>query len=224
MTEAPEHERHDGFEEALQRLSVIVDGVVAQQCARHYRALTQEHQLTSRLAQAIEDEIRRTPVDGARIEVEAREFPDHGPGSLEKKVGADLYVSIVRHDDDGSVSKGMLVQSKWDSSLRRASERRTLREQARHMREQSREASYVWVYTPRGVAVVPAAIAERGFRGGRIFMEPRTVGELIADGVRCNAGDPGIGRSLDQPMVESLNAAMERMGVRAGLGLMVEPE
>jgi len=46
------------IEDLFDRLAVLIDGVVAQQCAHHYHAHTQEHQFSSRLAQAIESELR----------------------------------------------------------------------------------------------------------------------------------------------------------------------
>jgi hypothetical protein len=77
---------------------------------------------------------------------------------MEKRSGADLYISLVRFDGGQPVSKGMLVQSKWDYALRHGSERRVLRDQSR----------------PR-----------------------RTIGELVAGGLRCTVGDRAIGRNLD---------------------------
>jgi hypothetical protein len=107
-------------------MSVVIDGVVAQHCARHNPALTQEHQFTSGIAYAIERELERFPIAGLNVAVHAQEFPDRGPGSLEKSSGADLYVSIVRLDGEAPISKGMLVQSKWDWTIRHESQRRAL--------------------------------------------------------------------------------------------------
>ena len=46
-----------------------------------------------------------------------------------------------------------------------------------------------------------------------------TVGSLIADGVECTKGDPSIGRDPELPLVEGLNAMIERLAVRRALDL-----
>jgi hypothetical protein len=214
-----EHER-DRFEDALKKLSVVIDGLVAQQCAHHYEALTQEHQFTSGLARVIEMELERFPIEGLNIQVHSREFPDRGPGSLEKPTGADLYISIVRLDTDIPISKGMLIQAKWDSSLRRPDERRKLRQQVDQMMHRSRTASYVWVYE-QGGATVTAARSLRRKLPARL-PSSMTVGELIAAGVRCNEGDYPIGRNTVLPPILSLNAIMRQVAASAALDFIVD--
>ena len=213
----------DSLEEALHQISLIVDGVATQQCARHYGALTQEHQFTSGLARAIERELEAHPVEGAQLEVRAQEFPDRGPGSLEKRTGSDLYISVVRTDGDGPVSKGMLVQSKWDRALAHSSERRKLRNQAHTMLEKTDE-SYVWVYGPTGVAVVPARAPLVIDSPPWIADGPTTVGELIAAGLRCTAGDRRIGRDVRLPLVDGLNAIQERLAAATALSFSLRPD
>jgi hypothetical protein len=212
----------DPLEAALHRISLMVDGVVAQQCARHYSALTQEHQFTSGLARAIERELEDLPIiDGVRLEVLAQDFPDRGPHSLEKRSGSDLYISVVRRNGTEAVSKGILAQAKWDHALGRPAERRKLRTQARRMLERSHE-SYTLVYEPTGIGVVPALAAVDNPLLWPSIAVPTTVGQLVADGLRCTAGDPHIGRSLDLPPVEGLNAMLERLGTDTALSFAME--
>jgi len=206
-------------DDMLDRLAVVIDGVVAQECAHHYHAHTQEHQFSSRLAQAIESELRHFPMPGLDIEVVTRDFPDRGRGSMEKRSGADLYISLVRFDGEQPVSKGMLVQSKWDYALRHGSERRRLRDQSRNMLART-DASYVWVYEEAGVAVVPAIDAASLARP--ILRWPRrTIGELVAGGLRCTVGDRAIGRNLDQPLVTSLNTMLDQLSAETALEFVV---
>jgi hypothetical protein len=209
------------IDDTLDRLAVLVDGVVAQECAHHYHAHTQEHQFSSRLAQAIESELRHFSMPGLDIEVITRDFPDRGRGSMEKRSGADLYISLVRRDAERPVSKGMLVQSKWDYALRHTSERRRLRDQSRDMLARTEDA-YVWVYEDTGVAVVPATVAASSIRPIPLPWPRRTVGELVADGLRCTAGDRAIGRNLDQPIVPSLNTMLERLSAETAMEFVVE--
>jgi hypothetical protein len=210
--ESPEHE--DQSARQLRLLSIAIDGVIAQACKRHYNADTQEHQLSSRLAEVLERQLDGLTINGMRVRVNVQELSDRGRGAKEKDVGADLYVSIVVEDGEETVSKGMLVQSKWDSID--ASDGH-FRGQCDEMRRRSRE-SYVWVYGPDGVSAFPAnaeafAAAETGYPG-------RTVGTLLADGVACSAGDRQIGRDPSKPLVESLNAQLRELAVGTALSIV----
>jgi hypothetical protein len=69
-------------------LAAVIDELIQEQCERHYHAKTQEHQLSSRIAQAIEGRYQQVTVDGIRISVRVQELPDRGPGSLERSTGA----------------------------------------------------------------------------------------------------------------------------------------
>ena len=199
----------------LRTLSILIDGVIAQKCRRHYEADTQEHQLSSRIAEALEHEMRGMRIGDMTVRIAVQELSDRGRGSKERQVGADLYVSIVVEDGHASVSKGMLIQSKWDSTAK--SDAGRLREQCERMLRRSKD-SYVWAYGPDGVSVLPAngdplAAASRGDGD-------RTVGELLSDGVACTAGDPTIGRDTGKPFVESINAQLRELAVGTGLSLI----
>jgi hypothetical protein len=76
---------------------------------------TEEPELTSRLGEAIESELRHHPLEEGRmrVEVATQDIPSRGPGSLERKTGVDLYISIIREDTDETVSKGIIIQSKY---------------------------------------------------------------------------------------------------------------
>lgn len=213
----------DRFEQAVDLLGAMIDTAIANECARHYSARTQEHQLTSRLGKAIETVLEHHPIEGFEVQIHTQDFPDRGPGALEKQAGADLYIALVREGEEDTVSKGILVQSKWDRALRVASERRKLREQAERMQRASRDGSYIWVYEPTGIAAYPASAAT----GPTLALPPfggQTVGELIADGLRCEAGDRDIGRDTDKPLVDSLNEALERVHAKSALSIVMRPE
>jgi hypothetical protein len=68
MGPAREGSGEEPTDDMLDRLSIVIDGVVAQECAHHYHAHTQEHQFSSRFAQAIESELRHLPMPGLDIE------------------------------------------------------------------------------------------------------------------------------------------------------------
>jgi N-acetylmuramoyl-L-alanine amidase len=189
----------------------IIDGIVAQTCARHYFAPTQEHQFTSKIADRIESELNNLSVSGMLVSVHAQDFPDKGRGSWEKGSGADVYVSVVMNASGHTINKGMTIQSKWDDSTDRAG----LAEQVGKMKKRTK-SSYVWVYGPSSIAVVPSG----DVHGGRLdFSHAMTVGELITDALRCREADPRLGRNLHLPIPQALTAMMEQLTVRNGLSL-----
>jgi hypothetical protein len=49
---ATDEENRERRERAYRLVGEIIDGIVAQTCARHYLAPTQEHQFTSKIADA----------------------------------------------------------------------------------------------------------------------------------------------------------------------------
>lgn len=215
MTDTTEGER-DRNEEELALIAALIDGIIAEICAHHYEGLAQEHQLTSRIAQALDERLRQIRVGNLTLKVDTREFPDKGAGSLEKPTGADLYISVVRQDDLGEgFSKGMLVQSKWDHAL--SKDRKRFREQAGKMLRRS-DSSYIWVYEERGISVVRA---EEVGESELDRTDAMTVGELIAGGLKCDEGDPDIGRDTDLPLTQSLNSVMTQLGVDTSLSFQV---
>lgn len=195
----------------LLKVSQVIDGVVAQTCKRHLGAPTQEHQLTAKIAQALEMQLNGLQIAGLTIAVQ--DFPDKGPGSWEKKTGADLYISIVYQTADDDVNKGMLVQSKKGDALPSATKK--LDEQQEDMLEHT-DSAYVWIYEPLGIAVAPAGSVRRGKVDPQEIL---TVGELVADGLRCTQGDPGLGRDLDLPIGQSVRSVMEQLSISHALAL-----
>ncbi|XIA62678.1 hypothetical protein ACFIOY_24705 [Bradyrhizobium sp. TZ2] len=127
---------------------------------------------------------------------------------MEKDTGADLYVSVVRRDRQMPVSKGMLVQSKWDHTTRDP----RLRGQIDQMTDRT-DASYVWVYGKSGVYCAKASTLHPVPR--EIDLKP--IGELIADGLRCTAGDLKIGRDLSLPRAQGLIRKMRELQAPVGL-------
>jgi hypothetical protein len=210
----------DPLEELLNEARGRIDAAVIMVARHHYQTPTQEHQLTARLAQAIESELRHQPieVDGLRLEVFTQDLPDRGSGSMESKVGADLYISLDRLDEYNSISKGMLVQSKWHDSLTHADERRRLRNQIARMYRRS-SSSYLWVFDENGVTSIEAPKSSNPTLTW--IRNPTSVGELIVSGFRCTKGDPNIGRDLDLSPAQALIRVLHRLSARHSLDLAV---
>jgi hypothetical protein len=196
-------------EKALQEIADLIDGVARRVARRHYHAPTQEHQLSAKLAEAIEEKLAGLKTPLFTMGVAVQDFPDKGKGAWERPTGADLYISIVREDDDEELdfSKGMLVQSKWDRTF--FPHRKDVREQCERMLART-ESSYVWVFAEDRVWSFPA----RQVIGSPSFMTVQTVGQQIAAGLRCHQGDVAIGRDREKPLDRGLNDIMRDLAER----------
>jgi len=216
MSDLGEHpERRALLSRVLELIKLLIDGVVAEISARHHDAETQEHQFTSRLAEAIESRLDGITVDGVRLRVTVQELSDRGPASRERRVGADLYISVAVDGPDGQISKGLLVQAKWASTIQKDDR---LKDQCRQMLDRTQE-SYVWVYAPRGVAVIRAT----DIGNTPLPKTAGTIGTLIADGLSCSAGDPRIGLNLRIPTVHALDSIMRDLSAERGISFVVTP-
>lgn len=226
MENEQEQDRHSGRmfsgrPRALELIKTLVDGVVADCCARHYDGPTQEHQLTSRLAEALESKLNNISVSGLRLQVTVQELPDRGRSSLERPVGADLYISLGVDAGDQSFSKGLLVQSKWDDVFAGTPDRQ-LHEQIDKMLSRTPE-SYVWAYGSRGISIVPASVAREADGVRDPGHGARTVGDLISNGFACTAGDPNLGLRPGGDVVQGLNVMLRELGVGTAVSFTVSP-
>jgi hypothetical protein len=195
-----------------------IDAVSREMCERHYDGPTQEHQLSSRLAQRLEDEIGLLVGQSKAVTVTAQELPDRGRGADESVIGSDLYISIARHDTNPPTSKGLLVQSKWDKTLR--SDKR-LRSQSNEIYRRTRTGGWVWVFGPSGIECVSANRTRHDELPRDLMDETTSPGQLIADSLRCTEGDVSIGLPPDGSM--SINEALRRLRAQQALQFAVVP-
>jgi len=192
----------------------LIDGIVAQVCVRHYYAETQEHQLTAKIAGTIEWEMGGLQIDGYTVGIAVQDLSDRGRGSKERKTGADLYISVVLDGDEQPISKGMLVQAKWDDTF--SSTDADMGEQLKNMLDRT-QASHVWVYYPSGAISIPAI----DVMNGETERNATTAGQLIAGGLGCTEGDPSIGRDTSKEIVDSLNEMLRELAADKAVGVTV---
>ncbi|EIG63583.1 hypothetical protein [Bradyrhizobium sp. WSM1253] len=199
-------------EELYRKIQQAVDHIVLTVVQKHYEALTQEPQLTAKVAEAIELALDNTDVGDLNATILVRDFPSQGRGALEGKVGADVYISTAVIDESGEdVSKGMLAQEKWDYTM----DDPKLREQIEKMLDRT-DSSYVWSYGPNGASCLPAKLHDPATSSG-----VQITGSLIANSLRCLEGDEELGRDLTKPTITSMNEIMEELGVYTGLSFTV---
>ena len=199
-----------------QALQSAIDSVVR----RHWPRLTQEHQLTSRIAEAIEGHLNGAVFLDHKITVLVQEMPDKGPGSLEKKTGVDLYFALKVVGGRTNFEKGFFVQSKWDGPMI-AKERERLGEQCEAMHWKSKNGSFVWLYGDTGTSVIPAGelVQDPSVSPGELTS--RNLNEFFGDVMDCTSGD----RQLVMPGVfeddKALNTMLREFGVTSGVAVTI---
>ena len=148
----------------------------------HYTGLLEEPDITSRIGQRLEDQFDGKQVASHTIRVITQILPSHGPNSLEKPLGTDLYIALTVEPANGAaVTKGLLIQAKRQAKLgARWSE---LQEQCRRMNLVTQKGSVVWLYGPEGVATMraPDVVKNRTSASPLIGM--------LDDVLRCWIGD-----------------------------------
>jgi hypothetical protein len=187
-------------------------------CRDHFGGITQEPQITSRIGQALEQRLVGSNFNGYTVEVVTQDFPDRGPGALERRVGADLYVGVrVVSERHVQLSKGMIAQAKKWPWLT-PEDRFGVVEQSKRMLERS-PASYVWVYTADGVGVVNAEkVVERRSRN---LANRRRLDEVLSEILACNEGDPLRGLPSGQPLRQQVGVMLRELSVRTAVGVRV---
>ncbi|MVT55274.1 hypothetical protein GPL17_33110 [Bradyrhizobium yuanmingense] len=210
----------DPFEQLLHDLTERIDAVATAIATESRQLDRHEEFTTSRLAQAINDALHHHPITapGLALEVHAEEFTK----PAEKVAGADLYISLVRKDVEFPRSKGLLVQAKRRSSMLRSDEPRRLGNQCKRMNRRSKTGSYVWVYDAHGIVSAKAPQSSEPIL--QRLTDASSVGELIADGLRCNKGDDNIGRELSAEPTAGIKAVMRRLSVPQGLDFVVRQD
>jgi hypothetical protein len=158
--------------------------------------VSQEPHFTDRLLARIEDAVNGFNGDG--VHWRARTLTDHGPGSEEKRFGADFLGVFEATTTELSLSKGFLSQSKMlDIGDQLSSkEYNRLREQCRRMLDRTPD-SFVFLYAAAGVRVVSANAVLHSAERSLDELGTKEVGEFFHDHFRCFIGDPSLTAPTD---------------------------
>lgn len=142
--------------------------------------LVEEPDITSRVGQRLEDRFDGQTLGGYRVRVISETITSHGPRSLEKPMGTDLYFAVEVEDSQGvRTSKGILVQAKRFDRLAGSD----LAEQCRRMNLITKKGSVVWIYTTSGITVALSTDVERG------SMAPISNSAFFDGVLECSIGD-----------------------------------
>lgn len=120
--------------------------------------VAEEPDITSRIGQRLEDMFNGHQRGGYKIRVLTETIPSHGGGSLEKPLGADLYMLFEAEDASSrKVTKAVFVQAKRGNDINK----KDLAEQCRRMNLVTIKGSVVWTYLPSGVLCQRAIDVQR---------------------------------------------------------------
>lgn len=185
-------------------------------CRDQVSSITQEHQITSQIGQALVQRMSGWRFGMYRVQVATQDFPDHGRGALERSVGADIFVGVrILRGDRSLLSKGILVQAKRGSHLSpRAKD--DLDDQCERMRRRT-DAAYVWLYTANGVRVLRAENVINRSNGN--LSGGRRLDALFSETLACNEGDPRIGIPPGRLRQATLGSMLEELRAEQGIGV-----
>ena len=202
-----------------QLFSSAIDDVVRE----HINRLSQEPQITSKIADRIEQAAQSWTLGKYKLSARAQDLPDRGPRSLEKPTGTDLYIGIRLEDEKANykLEKGLLIQSKISTKITTA-EHKKLVSQCELMTTRSTSGSFVWLYDDLGVKVIPAneIAANPGLDARDIFSRNTT--EFFRDVLDCFLGDRNLvwGSIFDD--IEALNNLLRELAISKGIVINID--
>jgi hypothetical protein len=197
---------------------------VYQSIREHLSGISQEPQITSRIGQKLESTIDGKTILGYELSVITQDIPDRGPKSLEKLIGADLYVGISVNSGGNIQTKGFLTQAKIIGKLKAQKDFDDLDDACTQMLERS-DSSYDWLYENSGVRVIKAEdVLKRTARDPSTWQRGRA-STVFSRTLECTEGDFGIGlpsvwgRQMTQRA--ALGEMLEKLRVPKGIGISI---
>ena len=202
-------------------LGSAVDDVVTD----HIGRVSQEHQITAKVADRMEQAVNNWSVGKYKLSAKVQDLPDKGRGSLEKKIGADLFIGIRLQDESSgySMQKGLLIQSKIGSKTSKSIQK-NLAGQCEEMNVRSPSGAFVWIYNRLGTSVVPAGeVAKNPNIDVRAFNSRNTT-QFFKDTLDCFAGDPNLIFGDIFNSNDDFNGFLNELSIRKGLLLAVDAD
>lgn len=177
---------------AVKAAGVAVSGVLR---ARERGDYLEEPIITGALLEALRQALDGRELDG--ILWRARAFTSHGPGTEERRIGADLGAILTLQTPAYTVHKAFIAQCKNHPAGAKltADRRRVLTEQCRKMISHT-PAAFVFFYRPKRLDVVPALpVSTAATDGPLAYLGPdafsrRTFRRFFEAFLDCHVGDP----------------------------------
>jgi len=180
--------------------------------------IEQEPDFTSNMIGRIEEAMDGFVVKG--VKWTAKVLTDRGPDAQEKRFGADFVGVLEIKLSEYSVRKGFLVQAKKiaPEQLMASREFGRMREQCQQMLEIS-SASYVFLYSHAGIAVVPAlSVVSLSHANNPHRLYSRSVSRFYEEHFESFVGDP----KIYAPSIHVLEEIAERARASRALSLLAE--
>lgn len=166
--------------EARKKISDAIGSALDELVRDKMTGLVEEPDITSRVGQRLEDRFDGKILGGYGIRAITETVTSHGPKSLEKPMGTDLYLAVEIEDAIGNTtSKGVLIQAKRLDKISGSD----LLEQCRRMNLITKKGSVVWMYDKTGIKVARSPDVEQG------SMAPFGNAEFFNRVFKCSIGD-----------------------------------
>ena len=204
---------------ARNALSKLLADAVNDVARDHYDTISQEPALSARIGQ------RAECLSGRRrrkyqLEVVSQDIPDRGRNSLERKIGADIYFGVRITGARQTITKGFLVQSKWDHG--QVSKKLTT--QCEDMLRRTQNGAFVWIYGKAGVSSIPAKDLVSSVQQTTAYKphgEP--LGQFFRQVLDCRHGDFDLASSDIFTDRRKLSDYVADLRVRTGIAVSITP-
>lgn len=182
----------------IELIGRAVDDLVADLYSHQVDGISaiQEPEITSRLCQRLEERLDNSRAGDYVFRVIAQSLPDRGPKSMEKVIGADLFLSMSLEGPEG-FDKGIFIQAKYDRNI----DRRELKDACGRMQKVAgKKSAYVWIYEPTGVKVLSSHQVHQLQQDNLDDVRPRSVSGFFGRILDCYAGSKawGIRNGIDR--------------------------
>jgi hypothetical protein len=180
----------------------------------------QEANFTDRLLDNIENQLNGKIFKG--IHWKAKTLTALGRQSQESIFGADFLGILTLKLTGLHVTKGFFAQAKLirhSGKLTKSSEFERLQEQCKKMLNVTPD-SYVFIYSKRGIKIIPASLVMRASAKNINSLSNRTIGQFFKEYVICLIGD----RKLRASTLKKFYKLAKQYEVRQGLYIHASDE
>lgn len=202
--------------EVRTRLSGSIGQIIKATVCRELRVGMDERQATTAMRTALQLAYSHYEVDDYTLSVFGHEATSLRKGSQESKTGLDFYLGVEIRDF-ARTAKGLLVQAKRSNRLSDPK----LKKQCMAMLAKSSE-SYVWVYDPANVYVIPASHIIKSSTVSEMLTGRIDVDHHIDNILVCTSGSEaiGIGETFDRDI--ELVRIMNELSADEGVQIVIE--
>ncbi|MGH2341030.1 hypothetical protein ACRC7T_06050 [Segnochrobactraceae bacterium EtOH-i3] len=177
-------DQNDKDQNDKDQISQMVGRSIDDTAKEFYFTVSQEASITSRIGSSIERSLNGKTVGKYSVNITTLDIPDRGRNSIEKKIGADLIMSV---SVTGAVEfdKLILIQAKFERKINKSDMLSACNRMEGAIGE---KGGYIWLYGENGVRVLsPYQVAN--MKGNSIKgLKPRSASGFTKRIFDCYAG------------------------------------